>query len=890
MRCAGNCFRTALIYLPLAAAVLGGCGGNGDKGIDQAVMKRPGNVSLGVATSAGPTALICDCANQVYDQNQDITLSATCSNPDPNHSIIKNEWDFSYGGTTFNVQASGAVVTKVGGYPAYGSYPVALRVTDDAQQTDINVCTVIVKPPPHCPHPDAGGDITHTYHGSIGVPVSFDGRASFDPDFDPVTFVWSLNGNGVFGDATGPTATWTYTTPGTFTVGVQVTDHPDQNPNPSPGQACTRMAFATVVVADQPPTSNPGGPYQCAPGQTIALDGSGSSDPDPGDAITYGWDLDNDGLFTDSTAVKPLFTCGTIFGTVYSVCLRVTDKAGERSTRCTTVSVTNPPPTCIAGPAAVMECNGGAVAFQLDGSASSDPLGRPLTFTWSAGSCDAGSVTFSNASAATTAASFNAGALNSCVDRCSVTLTCDNGAVRSTSSTTLTVVDTTRPSISCPPPTTVECTGNKSAPANPGMATASDTCSATTVLNASPGSFPLGTTTTAFTATDACGNSSSCQSAVSVVDTTPPAITCPNPITAECTGNQSASVTPGVASASDVCSSASVTGPPTSSYPLGTTVVTYSATDESGNTSACQSSIRVQDTTAPNITCPPPLVAECTGNASAQITPGAATASDTCSPTTLTGPAAGSYPLGTTVIAYSAHDQSGNVSSCASNITVVDTTPPAFDPVSLADRIVVGSCNAAPVAFAPPSVSEACTHAVVDCESVPGNSFGANRVSCMATDASGNVSSATLTVHVLQPFHVTFLPPLADDNVADDVETDADVSNLFRPGQVIPHKVKLFDCQGADVTASAAVAVKLTVSRGAGGGGTDLINDMDDFAGIGDADGRMVLVGGAYQYNLKTNGLDYPRGGRVFQSLVTVSYTSAPQLVAGAEDARLVSR
>lgn len=123
-----------------------------------------------------------------------------------------------------------------------------------------------------------------------------------------------------------------------------------------------------------------------------------------------------------------------------------------------------------------------------------------------------------------------------------------------------------------------------------------------------------------------------------------------------------------------------------------------------------------------------------------------------------------------------------------------------------------------------------------------------------------------------------------------DVDGDADASNLFRPGQTIPHKVRLLDCGDSDVTATVPVTLKLAVSQGAIGGGTGVVNDLDDFTGIGDAGGSMVLVGDHYQFNLKTNAVEYPPGGAQFQSLVTVSYRSAPGLVAGAEDARLVSR
>ena len=41
---------------------------------------------------------------------------------------------------------------------------------------------------------------------------------------------------------------------------------------------------------------------------TVHFDASGSSDPDPGDTLTYAWDLDGDGAYDDSTAQKPSFT------------------------------------------------------------------------------------------------------------------------------------------------------------------------------------------------------------------------------------------------------------------------------------------------------------------------------------------------------------------------------------------------------------------------------------------------------------------------------------------------------------------------------------------------------------------------------------------------------
>ena len=74
-----------------------------------------------------------------------------------------------------------------------------------------------------------------------------------------------------------------------------------------------------VAVASANPTSG------TAP-LTVAFDGSGSSDPDPGDTLSYSWDLNGDGAFGDSTVVSPSYTFASQ-GT-FSVRLRVTDSHG----------------------------------------------------------------------------------------------------------------------------------------------------------------------------------------------------------------------------------------------------------------------------------------------------------------------------------------------------------------------------------------------------------------------------------------------------------------------------------------------------------------------------------------------------------------------------------
>ncbi|HET9324479.1 MAG TPA: PKD domain-containing protein [Gaiellaceae bacterium] len=114
------------------------------------------------------------------------------------------------------------------------------------------------------------------------------------------------------------------------------------------GGTIRRISYAAnqppVASATASPTSGP------AP-LTVNFDGSGSSDPEGG-PLTYSWDLNGDGIYGDSTAVKPTRTYSNP-GT-YTVRLRVTDSANQTSTSAPlTIAVNNTPPTAtIAAPSA----------------------------------------------------------------------------------------------------------------------------------------------------------------------------------------------------------------------------------------------------------------------------------------------------------------------------------------------------------------------------------------------------------------------------------------------------------------------------------------------------------------------------------------------------------
>jgi hypothetical protein len=84
--------------------------------------------------------------------------------------------------------------------------------------------------------------------------------------------------------------TFTPTTAGTFPVTVRVTD------NGAPALDDFETILIAVDQGNSAPTADAGGPYTVLDGGSVVLSGS-ASDPDPGDILTYEWDLDGDGNY-----------------------------------------------------------------------------------------------------------------------------------------------------------------------------------------------------------------------------------------------------------------------------------------------------------------------------------------------------------------------------------------------------------------------------------------------------------------------------------------------------------------------------------------------------------------------------------------------------------------
>jgi large repetitive protein len=340
------------------------------------------------------------------------------------------------------------------------------------------------------------------------------------------------------------------------------------------------------------------------------------------------------------------------------------------------------------------------------------------------------------------------------------TVSCDDGT-GAISTFTVTVVDTTPPAVTPPANVTVNTGNSRGTAVNYGAASATDAVAGSPAPSCSPASgsnFAVGTTTVTCSASDGVNTgTASFTVTVNFVDGTPPTVNVPRPITVEATGPRGAGATFSVTATDNVDPSPTVTCDRTSGqlFPLGTTTVTCTAKDATGNTSAPAGfTVSVVDRTPPVVT-PPANVDVNTGDPSGTaVTYRPATATDLVagSVTPICLPASGSnFPVGVTTVTCTASD--GNLRGSATftvTVHLVDTTPPALSVPSTITTEAVGPGGAA-VTFSVTAADRIDLAPTVSCDHTSGQTFplGATTVSCTARDASGNASRATFDVRVV---------------------------------------------------------------------------------------------------------------------------------------------
>src|SRR5437660_755314 len=234
---------------------------------------------------------------------------------DPDGPIASLAWDLDNnglfnGGTTTNVSKQ---------FTTAGSHTVTLKVTDDLGAVDTFATNVLVNTPPTASftfapaHPIAGDAVTFT-------------STSSDVDGTIASTTWDLNGDGAYNDASGTTASRQFTAPGTFTVGIRVTD--------DRGAVTTATALVTVVPNKPPVALFTFTPSTPSAGDIVTLT-SASTDTD-GTVVKQEWDLNGDGAFDDAVGatVRRAFDAGP-----HRISLRVTDDRGATNVMSQTISV-----------------------------------------------------------------------------------------------------------------------------------------------------------------------------------------------------------------------------------------------------------------------------------------------------------------------------------------------------------------------------------------------------------------------------------------------------------------------------------------------------------------------------------------------------------------------
>ncbi len=178
-----------------------------------------------------------------------------------------------------------------------------------------------------------------------------------------------------------------------------------------------------------------------------------------------------------------------------------------------------------------------------------------------------------------------------------IDITANDGKNTSQCEFPLTIRDTVAPRLTCPRDMVFQATSAEPIPINYSVSVEDAvTPNPEVITEHPPGSlFPVGDTEVKITARDAAGNSSECSFWVRNVDAEPPVITCPGPQQVVTSKPEGAVVRFPEATATDNLDETTVSysQDPGSTFPVGETVVTATATDAGQNTASCTFTVTV---------------------------------------------------------------------------------------------------------------------------------------------------------------------------------------------------------------------------------------------------------------------------------------------------------
>lgn len=238
---------------------------------------------------------------------------------------------------------------------------------------------------------------------------------------------------------------------------------------------------------------------------------------------------------------------------------------------------------------------------------------------------------------------------------------------------------------------------------------------------------------------------------VNVLDNKPPVLNLPpNIVVPSDPGKNTAVVTYTVTATDDFPGVSVLSMPPSGmAFPIGVTTVNATAVDAGGNTTRGSFTITVTDAMPPVIQCPTNMVCPSPVSASRTVVFYTIIATDNQpGVTALCLPASGTeFPLGITPVTCVARDAAGNTATCMFTVCVRDNQPPVITvPTNIITAADLNQCSA--IVNYNVSVSDDQPGVTLRCLPASGTAFpiGTNIVACQATDASGNMASASFKV------------------------------------------------------------------------------------------------------------------------------------------------
>ena len=245
-----------------------------------------------------------------YVAGRDAWFYASAIDPDDRGAELQYAWDTD-GDGQFDDQAAASVTLTL---PS-GSLSLGLRVTDaDGAATTVRETFLVGTSPP------TASFVISDSTPDEGVAVDFT-STSASGDSPIVAELWDLDDDGRFDDASGSSATHTFTSAGNVRVGLKVRDEDGDN---AIVYTALRVRSPTAPVARFVAL-----PSYPSTGEEVSFT-SYSTDPQGDDDIaSQAWDLDGDGEFDDAD--------GPLAATTYdtsgwrTIRLRVRDEAGHES-------------------------------------------------------------------------------------------------------------------------------------------------------------------------------------------------------------------------------------------------------------------------------------------------------------------------------------------------------------------------------------------------------------------------------------------------------------------------------------------------------------------------------------------------------------------------------